>query len=154
MDILKEFFGELITVKGYGNPDAWIQHAWHFLWRDFSKELREPEQSKKHTSESVAGRMMDTRTFFHDILKGTDACIHIWHSMFCEHSVISVLSKVQNTVFLLSEILTSSLILELKYKEELGDDGHISWLNDCTWMIKSSLWIGTHGNPIMGERTL
>ena len=47
-----------------------------FLWRDFHKELREPEQSKKHTSESVTGRMMDTRTLFHDILKGTDACVH------------------------------------------------------------------------------
>lgn len=34
----------------------------------------------------------------------------------------------------------SSLILELRYKE-LGDDNHISWLNDCKCMLNSSLWM-------------
>jgi hypothetical protein len=54
-------------------------------------------------------------------------------------------------MFLLFEILTSYLILEMKYKEELEDDSHISWLNDCKWMLKSSLWM----EPMeTGERTL
>lgn len=51
-------------------------------------------------------------------------------------------------MLLLFEILTSYLILEMKYKEELGDDSHISWLNDCKWKLKSSLWMEPMETPL------
>ena len=36
----------------------------------------------------------------------------------------------------------------MKYKEELGDDSHISWLNDCKWKLKSSLWMEPMETPL------
>ena len=51
-------------------------------------------------------------------------------------------------VFIVLNSLLSSLILELKYKEELGDGSHISWLNDWNWMLKSSLWMEPMGTPL------